>query len=261
MNAAASRCLAGLVLAAVLASTAPAAAQIVNTQPLLSKVGDGASGELRISLDWRTGNTRLFRSIASALFTYTDGDDTLISSSKLDFGRAGDADFVSQLFTHLRYQRVFSDLLTWEVFGQVSTAKTKRLDLRALAGTGPRFALVPGPAVSAHLGVAYMFEHELVQDDGQADAGVRENNHRASAYLTGRFSVAPTITLTHTTFVQPRLDAFFDDLRVLSITDIAFNVVDRLALTIGFEIAWDSDPPDAVEELDTTLLFGLAWGF
>ena len=54
-------------------------------------------------------------------------------------------------------------------YGQVASDEYKSLELRALAGTGARVELVRGPAVSAALGLAYMFEHEQTLDGSETD--------------------------------------------------------------------------------------------
>ncbi|TNF28690.1 MAG: DUF481 domain-containing protein [Deltaproteobacteria bacterium] len=247
----------------VAAVTAPAArAQIVNTQPLLSKVGgEGFVGELGGSVDWRTGNVELLRLIGSLLMLYKTGDHTVIWSSSGDYGTKSGDEFIARVFSHVRYQYGVSDLVTWEVFGQASSAKFRRLTLRALIGTGPRWDVVREDDGTLSLGTAYMFEHEVLNDSDFADSGRTDDNHRLSVYVTGRLAVDDRLTVIHTTYLQPRVDAFTSDLRVYSITNLAISVAKELALTLGFELGYDSEPPVGVDDLDTTLTFGISWGF
>ena len=101
-------------LTALTVAGAAASAQIVNTQPLLSKAaGEGLSAELRATIDWRTGNTDLFRAKGTLLAFYRHGDHKLISSSKIDLGSVGGAEFVAKVFSHLRYQLELSERVTW----------------------------------------------------------------------------------------------------------------------------------------------------
>ncbi len=62
-------------------------------------------------------------------------------------------------------------------------------------------------------------------------------------------------------YVQPKLDAFTDDIRLLSTTQISFAVLKRLGFSIGLEIAWDSNPPVTLDALDSTMTFGVVWKF
>lgn len=253
-----------LVTSCALATVAAPAvqAQIVNTQPLLSKVGgEGFAGELGASVDWRTGNVELLRLIGSLLMLYRSGDHTLIWSSSGDYGTRGGEAFIERVFSHLRYQYRVSDLVTWEVFTQVSTARFKRLTLRTLVGTGPRWDVVREDDGTLSIGTAYMFEHETLNHSTFADSDQVDDNHRLSLYVTGRVALDDRLTLTHTTYYQPRLDAFAADFRLYSITNLSISLVKQLALTLGFELGYDSEPPTDVAELDTTLTFGISWGF
>jgi hypothetical protein len=125
------------------------------------------------------------------------------------------------------------------------------LQLRALAGTGPRFEIISGPAVSAAVGVTYMFEHEAVTVEG-SDTTLDANNHRISTYVTGRFAVSPLLSLGNTTYYQPRLDAFTDDFRIASDTSLNVALSKKLALSFAISCAYDHDPPEGIESLDTS---------
>lgn len=246
-----------------LATAGPDAhAQIVNTQPLLAKATDsGFAGELRGAIDWRTGNIDLFRVESSLLLAFREGDHTVLSSSAIDYGIRSDTTYIDSLFSHLRYQLYLGEVVTWEAFGQLARNPFKRLSLRALAGTGPRWSLLPGPNVSLAIGTAYMYEVEKLRDGVGADAGREDHNHRLSVYVSGSFVLAPLITMTHTTYYQPRLDAFLDDVRIFSDTSLAFSLIETIALTLSLELSWDSAPPSGVESLDTTTTFGVVWAF
>ncbi|MCA9515551.1 MAG: DUF481 domain-containing protein [Myxococcales bacterium] len=249
--------------AALFLATPAARAQIVNTQPLLSAISeDGLTGELRGALDWRTGNIDLLRLSGGLLMLYRAQPHTIISSSEIDFGRKSGEDFLFKVFSHLRYQLWLTDAVTWEVYGQLTHDQFKRLSLRALVGTGPRFTLVPGPLVSLYAGVSYMYEHERYSEDAALpDSGATEDNHRASVYLTGRFQLDDFITFADTVYYQPRLDAFGDDYRILNETQLALKFARNLAMSFTVAIAYDSSPPSTVETLDTTTLVSLTWGF
>jgi len=251
-----------LAIATALTLTERAEAQIVNTQPLVAGVSDdGFDGELRASVDWRTGNIELFRAIGSFLVRYREGPHTFIWSNRGDWGTQGGNVFIASLFTHFRYQARFSELITWEVYGQASTSRFQRLTLRILGGTGPRWNVLSGDKGHLHIGTAYMAEQEQLRVGDFPDSGRKTLSHRLSVYFSGRLVLSPILTLVHTTFVQPRLDAFFSNARVFSDTNLSAKLTDELALTIGALIAYSSHPAVGVAKLDTTFTFGLAWGF
>ena len=136
-----------------------------------------------------------------------------------------------------------------------------------MTGTGPRFELLPGASVNFAVGLSYMFEVEWL-NDGSDDAGVaytdsgqEDMNHRASLYLTGRFAVGPGLALVNTTYFQPRLDAFTSDFRVSTDLDLVIKLKKKLALSVGFDLYYDHEPPAGVESLDTKTSVSLTGRF
>jgi hypothetical protein len=238
------------VLALALAAGS-ATAQIVNVQPVIgASDDDGLTVELGGSVDYKTGNVDLLLARGSLLGLYRSGDHRIISSSMGEVGIKDDTEFLERVFTHLRWQCSVNEWLTWETYGQVASDEYKSLALRALAGTGGRVELLTGPAVSAAVGLAYMFEHEETIGEGGTE-GVTSDNHRASFYVTGKFAVSPLLSLGNTTYYQPRVDAFLDDFRVASETTFNVMLTKKLALSLGWNIGYDSEPPAGAESLDS----------
>ena len=239
-----------------------AQAQIVNVQPLLGDAEtEGLDGELTGSVSWRTGSVDLLLGKVGLLATYSHGRHRLISSSRGELGIKSGDDFLERYFSHLRHQIAINDTFTLEVFGQIATDRFRRMSLRALGGLGPRVRLYGSETLDFAIGVAYMYEREVLGESSYEDSGAIENNHRLTSYLTGTVVVDPRLRLVHTTYFQPRLDAFLDDLRLLSQSHLVVKLTDRLAVTLGLVIAWDRRPPIGVEELDTSLDAKLAVSF
>lgn len=238
-------------LLVVMVSGDSAVAQIVNVQPILgSSDEEGFQGEIGGSVDYKTGNVELLIAKGSLLATYRAGDHRIISSSLGEVGLKDDSEFLERVFTHLRWQWSVNHWLTWETYGQVASDEYKSLELRALAGTGARVELVTGPAVSAAVGLAYMFEHERTVPNAGLD-GVVSDSHRASLYVTGKFAVSPLLALMNTTYYQPRVDALLDDYRISSETTLSVQLTKKLALSLGWSIGYDSEPPAGAESLDS----------
>ncbi len=235
----------------VLGLSQRAEAQIVNVQPLLKSPEPGFRGALGGSLTWKTGNVDLLLTKGTVFVRYLRGAHLLLSSSRGELGLKSGDDFLERLFSHLRWQWRFVDAVTWETYGQVASDRFKRLRLRALAGTGPRFQLLDGEAGSLAVAVSYMFEHEQLGASDAADSERVEDNHRLSMYLTGEVKLDDRLSVLHTTYVQPRLDAPLDDVRVLSETTLRVKLTERLGLGVGVVFAYDSAPPMDVKLLDT----------
>ena len=257
-------------IAAVTAATAaltlpsppPAAAQIVDIQPIIADAKKpGFSGEVTAAASWQTGNTDYFLGDLSVLLRYRFGHNLLLWSSSGELGLKSGHPFTESVFSHLRYQYEINDWLTWEAYGQVATNRFQRLVLRGLVGTGPRFELVRTAAIEVAVGLSYMFEYEILSHDSTLpDSGRHDINHRLSSYLTARWRLAKTLSLVETAYCQPRFD-LWADFRVLSVTNLVVNVNKTLAVTIGFSVAYDSRPPASIGRLDTSLAAKLSVAF
>ena len=236
---------------AVLVGAGTASAQIVNVQPLLKSAEPGFRGAVGGSLTWKTGNVDLLLTKGTVFLRYLQGAHLFLSSSRGELGIKNGDDFLERLFSHARWQWRLGDVVTWETYGQVASDRFKRLRLRGLAGTGPRFRLLDGEAGSLAVAVSYMFEHEQLGASDAADSERVENNHRLSMYVTGELKLDQRLSILHTTYFQPRLDAFIEDFRLLSETTLNVKLTSRLGLGVGFVLAYDSAPPMGVKPLDT----------
>ena len=253
----------GIALTVVfVGAAAPTRAQIVNVQPLISadsKKG-GFKGELGGSLTLKTGNVDLLLASSTLLASYSSGAHKLISSSSGQLGIKSGDKFLERIFTHLRHQVMFNDWLIWETYTQAATDRFRRMALRALAGAGPRFALVEGPAVAFAVALSYMFEREILNESDLPDSGAAYNNHRLSMYVTGKFILTPLIKLIHTTYFQPRADDLLD-FRVSSETSLGFKLTDTVVLSLGFLLTYDANSPQNVKNLDTSTNAKVTYAF
>lgn len=251
-----------LAIACLVALAGTAHAQIVNTQPLLSHLdGDGLSGELGTSLEWRTGNVELLRLSASLLLVWRACDHAVLSSSNLEFGERAGERFLLRTFTHLRYQYRVDDLVTLEAYGQVAHDEFRRITLRGLVGAGARWSLLSSERTKLRLGTAWMLEHERFAESATyADSGEQRLNHRASIYVDLRHELTDVLTFGVTTYYQPRFDDWAD-WQLAAESTLAIHLTKSLALTLQLVVAYDATPPSGVEPLDTATLFGVSWAF
>jgi hypothetical protein len=250
------------VLAVAIASSR-AEAQIVNVQSILGEdVREGFSFAIDASVDWRTGNVDLLLVSGAATIRYKRACDFVFLIVKGDYGRAGNPSnrFLARTFEHLRYRRALSPWLTVEAFGQHESDQFRRITLRALAGVGPRFALLDGSRLRVAAGLAYMIEHQRIRDDDLPDAADATIEHRVSTYLVAAVAANDQVKIVETIYAQPRVDAP-GDLRVLSELSLLSRLSTRLTLKTAFVVAYDASPPLSIEELDTTLQTALSASF
>jgi putative salt-induced outer membrane protein YdiY len=252
-----------VLVVGALAVPSVAAAQIVNVQSQIGDVPEGFSGQIDAVADWRTGNTDLVLVAGTVTLRYKHDRSLVFATVKGEYGEVGDpgATFLKHTFEHLRYRYTLTDRVTIEAFGQHEYDEFRRLQLRALLGLGGRFTLVTGAGFSVIVGVAYMLEHEELDEKmGAIDAGDSYTNHRASTYLLGSYKLNDKVTLSETVYAQPRLDDP-SDLRLLNQTQLAVKLTDRLSFTTSFLLAHDSSPPDLLEGTDTSLQSGISFKF
>lgn len=238
------------------AIAAPARAQIVNVQPTVARdQPEGWSGEVNAALHQKTGNTSLLDVAGNALAGFRAGDDRIVAIARGRHAAKSDRAFIQQTFAHVRYRHDVRDWLGLETYAQHERDRFRALELRALGGAGPRFALQPHDAVDLALGLAYLFEH--VEERGHPLHV--ENAHRASSYVYASLTHG-MLRLTHTSYVQPRLDDAHDA-RFLSETAIAIAHGKHLALKVAYVAQADTHPPPGVHRLDTSLETSLVAAF
>lgn len=253
----------GGCVVALLGLARVASAQIVNVQALLEDEPEpGVSGKVEASGDWRTGNTRLLRVGAAAALQYACGPHRGFAIVRGDYGQSGSplTKYLSKTFEHVRYRWSASPRWTAEVFAQNEADEFRRLRLRALAGAGPRLTVASADELTAHVGVAYMFEYELRPDDGGADSGRGSAAHRVSSYVTGAYARDPKVRVHATAYVQPRLDAP-RDLRVLIEAGLTVALSSSISYKTAFTLGHDSRPPDGTNRTDTALQSALSLAF
>lgn len=247
--------------AALLVSSRPAAAGIVNVQSILAtEAEEGLSGALTGSIDWRTGNTDYLFLSAAPVARYRAGDHLFIGILRADRKTSEGTELVSRLFEHGRYRYSFTDRLLGEVFAQHEFDEIRRLQVRALVGAGPKFDVFKGEGYSASFGVAYMLEYERLRDDMQVDAGTDDLQHRISSYLLGHYEIDDRLQLVETFYVQPRLTDP-NDIRFLNDSTLVVSVTKKLSFNTTFNVSFDNAPPATIEKLDTALTSSVTYDF
>lgn len=231
--------------ALLLALAAFSSGQIVNILPRAQNAELGFSAQLEASADLRTGNTErsLFSLSAAAVLRSEENVTLLVGSGEL--GSKGGERFASNLFGHLRRRQRWFGRLDAEGFLQADSDSFRRLELRALAGAGLRLHWT-GERASAALGSALMAENERLKDGGQTQAA------RWSSYFTLEWKALPNLTISQTTFIQPRLGDL-KDARTLHEAALTARVSDRLRLPISLRVSHDTRPPANVKKTDVQL--------
>jgi len=249
-----------LAVSLALAVPCPALAQVVNVLPLVgAETDEGLQAEATAGGSYLTGNVPFLTFRGALLGRYHTGRNYVISSSNIDFGRGGGDPFLNRQTTHLRYQRELADELMLEAYTQATHDAVWRLQIRALAGVGARFRLVTREKIGVVTGLGYMFEHErLSRTEDVGDSGLRRYNHRLGSYATVAWRPDEDITFVQTVFFQPRFDAPAD-LRLFSLSSIAFKIKDKLAISANMQVLYNTWTPETIVPVDTTTTWQLTW--
>ncbi len=101
-----------------------------------------------------------------------------------------------------------------------------------------------------------MLEDERLALPASAEHSDHTTVIRSSSYGNFRIAFERGMVIASTTYLQPSVGNP-KDIRILE--DLVFStpVTDRMALTVSFDLRYDSDPPDGLAALDTRLRTGL----
>ena len=170
------------------------------------------------------------------------------------FVRAGESDFVNNGMLHLRYNYKLHPRISLEYYNQVQYNPVTKMQLRVLAGTGPRFKLTNSEEYRVYIGTSYMYEYEQVQDQN-----FDNRQHRSSSYLT--FSLFPrNLSIINTTYFQIRFDQPSDH-RIVSQNSLAIDITSAIAFTVAFDMIYDTEPNEEVPEVQYELRNGIKVSF
>ncbi|MEM0998261.1 MAG: DUF481 domain-containing protein [Bacteroidota bacterium] len=232
-------------------------AQVIDTETKRTKrEGEGWTGQIDLGFTF-VRNTNDIRTLTGASdINWTRSRNTLLLLNQYRRMQVNGDNIQNQAFQHVRFNHQLRRYLIPEAFVQAQYDQLWLIDLRVLAGAGPRFAILEKDSANIHFGVLMMYEYENI-------TGGQERNRdvRVSTYLSGNVIVNEHFAANHITYYQPRIDDW-SDFRISSSTNLRFTIIkDRLAFKTGLDFRYDSRPP---EDLITTFLTwtnGLSLGF
>jgi hypothetical protein len=225
----------------------------VNSEPLRTRIKEqGFSIILQGTFDGRTGNTQGLTADGLVGAGVATDRHLAFAFASIDYSKLNGTLGVDKSFAHGRYDYELTHHLWWEVFAQAQSDVFQRIKLRDLFGMGPRLALYRDKQLGLYLGVAYMFERDVLDVQAGADEARVQLANRASVYLTAHAVLSDGIDAVTTTYVQPRLDRP-SDIRIQSESGFLFKVSSWLSTSISFVAHYDSDPAVGVLPTDTEL--------
>lgn len=252
----------GTALLASLALTSPDASAQVNIEVLrIDSLPLGRSGSIGGDMSIRTGNVDFVAlDVRGRIYDVTPSETRLIIGNG-GLGFLARSRFSSDGLLHYRrsYTAV-SRYLDPEWFGQLNYDRAQRLTFRAVGGGGIRTAFAQGTWGQFGAGSSGILEYERLALPDTAAHPKRTLELRWSNFLTLRVVPTQSLVITSTTYLQPALTDF-GDFRALENLRLSASVTETLALTVSFDLRYDSRPPDGLAALDTRLRTGVTYTY
>jgi len=230
-------------------------AQIVNIEgKRIATDTVGFAGSLGINLSASKFTQSFVAANINGHLQYKTKKDLILLISDYEVVNAGGENFNNSGFLHLRYNRKLSKVIRSELFTQAQYNSVTKLDVRLLNGLGLRFKLSQYERAKFYWGVAAMYEHEQVEDEGTM------NDVRLSSYLTFTLRPEKTVVFSNTTYAQPRIDNFAD-YRISNNSRLQFDITKQLKFVTNFSFLYDAKPPIEVPKVNYQIRNGLTYKF
>ncbi len=233
---------------------------IVNTSSIHTSTPEkGLHGEVKLSINTKSGNTESERFTTAAKFTYQQKGSTDYLILKGDYGTTTGVKTSQSVLVHLRRILPWTQKIDLELFTQAENSPFNRLTYRALGGGGARYHFIEkteNVAVIAGAGAFYLQE-EI--DSTSTDSGVA-NLWRGNGYLVLEYQLNDFTTLSSTTYYQPNLENSAD-YRMLEDASILLTLSKSLAVEMSYQMSFDSQPPIGVKDQDQQIITTLNYRF
>lgn len=147
--------------------------------------------------------------------------------------------------SHFRTQFYHRETVSVETFAQYQYDQARGLELRLLAGAGPRWRIIKTPAWNLATGTGLMYEAEDWQNPAIADdPPIYARYLKSSTYVSTRYVVNPQVDLNAVTYYQVGYDREFDATlhRLSGEANLTVQLFGNLSFTTSFTAAWESRP-------------------
>jgi putative salt-induced outer membrane protein YdiY len=231
-------------------------AQVVNTETKRILDGkDGWNGHVDFGFSLTENTRSIFQGSSQIVAQYQKRKNTLLLVNDLRLIKVNNDDLLNRGYQHVRFSHELKPFLIPEAFAQVQYDQVWLLDMRALAGAGPRFRIFRNDTARAYAGTLVMYEYEKV--DGGNDYN---RDFRLSAYLSGAYQWHDRLSVDHITYYQPRLDDY-RDFRVSTESNVRVGISRHLGIKLGFNLNYDARPPEGLPKRIYTLTNSISYVF
>ncbi len=230
--------------------------QILNVESL-RKVTDtvGWSGSVALDFTFARSVNDFFIVANDIHIQYKLTKHLFLLKNQLRFVKIEGENFSNNGITHLRYNYKWKPKIALEAFVQGQYNKVSKIDLRLLAGLGPRFKLSKLENYKFYLGTLVMYEHEKL-----TDGSVTSRDFRGSSYFS--FSMYPNdiFSFISTTYYQPLLSKF-NDYRIASESSVGIKAFKNFIFKITYLFTYDSEPALDIQNSQYRFATGILYSF
>lgn len=152
--------------------------------------------------------------------------------------------FLNTGFQHLRYQRHWRGIFSWEGYTQMQYNKPLRVDLRWTTGGGLRAVVRNSDDLRLSMGSSILFEHEV---DRVND--LYYNDFRISNYISAGWKLEPNLQLTTILYYQPVI-ADASDHRIALEAQLRIRATKRFAFDTRINLQKDTKMAPGIPELN-----------
>lgn len=226
----------------------------VNTVKMRNDEKKGLSGNISVGYNMAMGNSEFLNFSPSVRIDYnTENYTNFITASynrkqsKLD--KNEDNLLAHKGFTHIRSVRSYSNLYSWELFGQWEFNEFINLENRLLVGTGARLDLTSDifSTFDISLGIGGMYEIEEYIADKDKELW------RSTNYLKIDWGLSDYASINLTSYFQFALSEP-KDYRVLSEGELKINLSSCIIFGTSVNLRYDNDPSfDVKKKYDVEL--------
>ncbi|MDP2806256.1 MAG: DUF481 domain-containing protein [Gallionellaceae bacterium] len=250
-----------LVYGLLIIFSAPAQAIVNVEQAIIGQSKEGLQNKLDILANGASGNTEKSTTKADMLSLWKHDDHTEFLQLQYAYGKSNGKTDTDQAFAHLRHRTAITPAWAVEAFTQVGRNTFSRLTQRTLLGGGIRWTLFEEDVKSAgYLGLAAFHEKETLSDKLGTNDPIHSELWRASSYLVLKRKLNEQVRIYSTTYYQPAT-ADPTDYRVLEQASMLVKMGENLDLKVSLDIAFDSKPPQTVQQRDVVYSTGLEFSF
>ncbi len=251
------------IVALFIALTLPLSAQaIVNVeQAIIGQPKEGLQNTFDILASGATGNTEKSSTKTDLLSLWKHGDHTEFLQLQYAYGKSKGQTDTDQAFAHLRHRTALTPDWSVETFAQVGRNTFSRLTQRTLLGGGIRWVMFEEDVKSAgYLGLGAFHEKETLSDKLGTNDPVHSELWRVSSYLVLKRKLNEQVRIYSTTYYQPAT-ADPTDYRLLEQASMLIKMGENLDFKVSLDIAFDSKPPQTVQQRDVLYSTGLELSF